>query len=299
MKIVLGADRAAADGHTPSVELLKRLRFGNAQVEIVHVVPPPIYTGWEYDPVIAPAVLAEVIAQDTASAQVQMDALAQELGSALSPTVTVLTGNPTELLMIEADKTQADLLAINGTNAGPLVAFLTGSVARGLVIGAHQSVLIARKAAPDPLRPLRAVLATDHSPYAERCLEKLTAFWPQGIQHITVLTSYPEERIRAMEPLLPQLGVGPVEAVQETLEAKNNTLIQKLSGCFHPMLTTFSSEVSPLDVHEAIAQTMKQTDADLLILGAHGHSFLERLTLGSTSFRESVFSPYSVLVLRA
>lgn len=299
MKIVLGADRAAAGGQTPSVELLKRLRFSNASVEVVHVVPPPIYTGWEYDPVIAPAVLAEVVQQDKASAQVLMEKVADGLGAPLSPSVTVLTGNPTEVLMTHADQTQAELLAINGTSAGPLVAFLTGSVARGLVIGAHQSVLIARKTSTDPLRPLRAVLATDHSPYAERCLEKLTGFWPQGIQHITVLTSYPEERIRSMEPLLPQLGVGPVEAVRETLEAKNNTLIQKLSGCFHPMLTTFSSEVSPLDVHEAIAQTMKLADADLLILGAHGHSFLERLTLGSTSFRESVFSPYSVLVLRA
>lgn len=302
MKIILGADRAAATGHSPAVDKLKRLRFAGATVTVVNVVPPPIYTGWEYDPGIAPAVLADAIKADCDSARALMSQVAEELGASLSPTVRVLTGNPTECLMNEADQIQADLIAVNGTSAGPLVAFLTGSVARGLVIGAHQSVLVARQRhsfQEGEIRPLRAVLATDHSPYAERCLEKLMVFWPQGIQHITVLTSYPEDRIRAMEPLLPELGVGPVEAVRETLEAKNTALIQKLSACSHPMLTTFSSEVSPLPVAEAISQAMEQNGADMLVLGAHGHSFLERLTLGSVSFRQAVFAPYSVLVLRA
>lgn len=298
MKIVLGADLAMAAGDSPAVGLLKRLRFVDAQTDVMHVVPPPVYTGWEYDPVIAPSVLAEIAQRDRDSANEALEKIVAEVGSGLGAKAVVATGNPTERLMAHADESHADLVVINGTVAGPLVAFLTGSVARGLVIGAHQSVLLARGKA-DPLRPLRAVLATDHSPYSERCITRLTQLWPQGIQHITVLTSYPEDRIRAMEPMLPQMGVEPVEAVKETLETKNNALIQKLSGCFHPMLTTFESRVSALGVHEAITAAMKETDADLLILGAHGHSFLERLTLGSVSFRESVFAPYSVLVVRA
>lgn len=297
MKIVLGADLAMAAGGSPAIGLVKRLRFPNVQVDVLHAVPPPVYTGWEYDPVIAPSVLSEITARDLASAQEAMAKLVEELEGIEARPVAV-TGNPAERLMAYADEHQADLLAVNGTVSGPLVAFLTGSVARGLVIGAHQSVLLAR-GTTDPMRPLRAVLATDHSPYSERCITKLTQLWPQGIQHVTVLTAYPEERLRAMEPMLPQMGVGPVAALKETLEVKNNAVIQQLSGGFHPMLTTFESRVSPLGVHEAIAETMKETQAELLILGAHGHSFLERLTLGSTSFRESVFAPYSVLVVRA
>lgn len=298
MKIVLGADLVMAAGSSPVVELLKRLRFREAQTDVVHVVPPPIYTGWEYDPVIAPSVLAEIAQRDRESATEAMEKVVADAGAALGARAVVVMGNPTERLMVHADENHADLIAINGTIAGPLVAFLTGSVARGLVIGAHQSVLLARGKSEE-LRPLRAVLATDHSPYSERCMARLTELWPQGIQHITILTSYPEDRIRAMEPMLPQMSVEPSQAVRETLEAKNTALIEKLSGCFHPMLTTFESRISPLSVHEAIAEAMKESDADLLILGAHGHSFLERLTMGSTSFRESVFSPYSVLVMRA
>jgi nucleotide-binding universal stress UspA family protein len=296
MKIVLGADLAMAAGGSPAVELLKRLRFAQVQTDVVHVVPPPVYAGWEYDPVIAPSVLADVMQQDRQSAAEAMDKVVAELGGAAK--TVVVSGNATERLMAHADETQADLVVVNGTIAGPLVAFLTGSVARGLVIGAHQSVLLARGKSEE-LRPLRAVLATDHSPYAERCMARLTQLWPQGVQHITVLSAYPEERLRAMEPMLPAMTVEPSKAVREALEAKNSALIERLSGCFHPMLTTFESRVSPLPVHDAIAETMKTSDAELLILGAHGHSFLERLTLGSTSFRESVFAPYSVLVMRA
>lgn len=298
MKIVLGADLAMAAGSSPAVELLKRLRFNGAQTDVVHVVPPPIYTGWEYDPVIAPSVLADIAQQDRESAREAMEKVVADIGAGLGAKAVVVMGNPTERLMVHADETHADLIAINGTVAGPLVAFLTGSVARGLVIGAHQSVLLARGKSEE-LRPLRAVLATDHSPYSERCMAQLTHLWPQGIQHITVLTSYPEDRIRAMEPMLPQMAVEPSQAVRETLEAKNTALIETLSGCFHPMLTTFESRISPLPVHDAIAEAMKESGSELLILGAHGHSFLERLTMGSTSFRESVFSPYSVLVMRA
>lgn len=298
MKIVLGADLAMATGGSPAVGLLKRLRFPQAQVDVMHVVPPPIYTGWEYDPVVAPSVLAELAQRDQDSASDSLEKVIVELGSALQPEKVVVVGNPAGSLMGYADEKKAELIAVNGTIAGPLVAFLTGSVARGLVIGAHQSVLLARGQSEE-LRPLRAVLATDHSPYSERCIARLGALWPQGIQHITVLTSYPEERLRAMEPMLPPISVPPTEAVRETLEAKNNALIERLGNCFHPMLTTFESRVSPLPVHDAIAEAMKETNAELLILGAHGHSFLQRLTLGSTSFREAVFSPYSVLVMRA
>ncbi|MCX6366959.1 MAG: universal stress protein [Armatimonadetes bacterium] len=296
MKIVLGADLAMAGGNSPVVGLLKRLRFARAQTDVVHAVPPPTYTGWEYDPVIAPAVLAEAAQRDHEYATEATGKVVAELGGDAKPVVVM--GNPTERLMVHADESHADLIAINGTVAGPLVAFLTGSVARGLVIGAHQSVLLARGESEE-LRPLRAVLATDHSPYSERCITRLTQLWPQGIQHITVLSAFPEERIRAMEPMLPTMAVEPTQAVRETLEVKNKALIEKLSGCFHPMLTTFESRISSLDVHEAIAEAMKDSEAELLILGAHGHSFFERLTLGSVSFRESVFSPYSVLVVRA
>ena len=44
---------------------------------------------------------------------------------------------------------------------------------------------------------------------------------------------------------------------------------------------------------------MAEEQADLLILGSHGHGALERLALGSVSFHQVVATPHNVLVVRA
>jgi nucleotide-binding universal stress UspA family protein len=49
----------------------------------------------------------------------------------------------------------------------------------------------------------------------------------------------------------------------------------------------------------AIRYMMSETKADLLILGAQGHGFIERLTIGSISLYEVIAEPYNVLLIRA
>jgi hypothetical protein len=44
---------------------------------------------------------------------------------------------------------------------------------------------------------------------------------------------------------------------------------------------------------------MDAMSADLLILGAKGHGFLERITMGSVSLRQAIAGMYSTLILRA
>ena len=50
--------------------------------------------------------------------------------------------------------------------------------------------------------------------------------------------------------------------------------------------------------NEVIRNTMTSSDADLLIMGAQGHGFLDRLVIGSTSHHHFVAEPYPVLLLR-
>jgi nucleotide-binding universal stress UspA family protein len=52
-------------------------------------------------------------------------------------------------------------------------------------------------------------------------------------------------------------------------------------------------------VNDAIKQTMQEFNAQLLIVGAHGHGFFERMMLGSIALHQVVAEPHSVLVLRA
>ena len=44
---------------------------------------------------------------------------------------------------------------------------------------------------------------------------------------------------------------------------------------------------------------MRTANADLLVIGAEGHSFVERLSVGSVALDEVSNSEFSVLVMRA
>ena len=196
-----------------------------------------------------------------------------------------------------SDREQASLIAVGCSGKSAARAFFTGSVGRGLTIAAHQSLLIAKGEPKEG--PIRAVLATDHSAYANDCLDKLLELAPQGISHLTVMSAYPKEILGHLMPYLPDIVLDPSEWVEQGLEQRNQQVIQKLAplgsmgtGC------TFASRVMGMDADEAIETAMGEAEADLLILGAQGHGFVERLTTGSTSFHQVVAEPYSVFLLR-
>ncbi|MGC4043361.1 MAG: universal stress protein [Armatimonas sp.] len=296
MRILLGTDILDVAA-MPALRLLQRLRFNAAQIEAVRVVPPPAFPGWEPEGGYAPEMLAEALQVDMCRADKAVKAAAQELGdAAVGP--TVLRGSPIAELLHHANETGVDLIAINGQEGNPRLAPLIGSIARGLVLTARQSLLIARPQTGAAERPLRVVLATDHSEYADQCWGQLMRFWPRGISHLTLLTAYPEDRLKAMEPLLPAMGLSPTRAIHDQLLARNEALATRLSNCFHPACTQIDSVLSILPVHEAIAAQLKASEADLLILGAKGHGLLECLTLGSVALREALTASTSVLIVR-
>ena len=65
-----------------------------------------------------------------------------------------------------------------------------------------------------------------------------------------------------------------------------------------PICETTDWSVLQGNVTEVISAAMKRTGADLLIIGAHGHGFLERLVMGSTAMHVVGNEPWNTLVLR-
>ena len=281
MRILLGAG-ITEQASSPAVQLIKRLRFNAVQVEAVRVVQTPIFPVGEPG-MSVPLVYGNLLEEAISNAKFITDALAIELGGA-SAGGQVLHGSAASELLSRADETGADLIAVEGHEYKPVVAALIGSVARALLLGAKQSVLLAKPSDAPLDRPIRAVLATDHSEYASACWEHLIRFWPRGIEHLTVLTAYPEDQPEA----LPDITL------------RSEKVIEKLTGKLGSRETIFQTHTAPGKPSEVIAATMAQTGAELLILGAKGHSMLERLILGSVSFAQAVGEhPYSVLILRA
>lgn len=303
MNILLGIDQEA---NTDALTLVRRLRFRDANFDLDRVIPPSPWESYgglsEEGATLNYSGAQETDRQEEADARATLAAASAyfkpEDGKC---SIHIHRGRPVGTLMDHADASHTDLIAVNAARQGPVLAFVTGSVAHGLVAGAEQSVLLAREnlgGEGDTSHRVRAVLATDHSPYMNRCIELLLRFRPQGLEHVTVLTAYPEDSLDSIQSYLPNLAVSPAAAIRHDLEQRNHLLVRRLTDALHPLSTTISSQVSGEPVESAIAQAMEVTGADLLIVGAQGHTLVERLTLGSISFRQAMTAPYSVMVLR-
>lgn len=297
-KIVLGFGVSEiADREEPAIRLLGRLRFADAVIDTVHVVePPPLMFLAHVVPTVG-NVISDTMQEEERAAQQEGKVLASRLraeGMAPGATAVVFGRGIAAQLTEYADSADAALIAVGSHGKKPARAFLTGSVGRGLVIAARRSLLIV-KGGRDAVGGVRALFATDHSDYANRCLTTLLHLAPGGISHLTVLTVYPIESARAVLPLLPA-GVGdPAEWVARELQDRNAEVIRRLA----PLGCECDSCVADGHADEVIPEVLREMDADLLILGAKGHGFVERLDVGSTSLHEALTEERSVLLLRA
>lgn len=295
MRILLGVNEP--EHSRGAITLLVRLAFSNATVDVVHVVetlqfpsrrdlPEPVWDSIalaqqrRYE---AGAELAEQAASDLKSA-----------GLIAKP--RCLRGLAADSLMDYADEMEADLIAIGSRRESPVEAFFTGSVGRGLVIGARHSILVVKQE-PASQGPVTAVLATDHSAYMNDCLERLAVMAPQGIGKLIILTVY-DINLHDLEDLRrhdADLAAEWARDYEQRLHERNRALCTKLRS----LGTVCETRVLDGPPIPAINSVMQSTGAELLILGARGHGVMERLTLGSVSFHQVVAEPHSVLVLRA
>lgn len=294
--IVIGAEQA--EDFDVTYGLLRRLRFPEASLTVAHVIEP-----------VHPAALA--ISQDAAYALAQdleriLEASEKHAESVLrhatekasadgQPVTTqVLKGHRVDELLKYCESVDADLVAVGSQSKGPIASVLFGSVSRALAQHAKRSLLVAKPSKPNG--SLHAVLATDHSPYMERCLDELLRLHPTGISRLDILTAFRAEDYLKKHPVgeMPVMRMDVLERIEQDLHEANECLKQKLN----PLAPTIHSEVVRDGAIYAIAKHMKESGADLLILGAHGHSAIERLLLGSVSHHMIAIEPFPVLLLR-
>lgn len=299
MKLILGAD--GRDGDTRVANLIKRLQFSAPEsdgcyVDVVNVVESLPFLWMGAPELNSPELIQKLMERQEAEGIAAVSHIADALkGSVTRCRAMTRQGGAVDQLLAHAEDAHADLIAVGGVQESEFAAFLTGSVGRGLVIGAKKQSILVAKGDIAPEGTIKAVFATDHSKYADRCIDTLLAYAPKGIDHLTVVTAYPKEALQSLRPLLPEVVLNPAEWIFKNLEERNQQVIERLK----PFGCAFTSVVVDDDPNPVIKKTMRDTQADLLILGARGHGFMERLTLGSVSFHQVIAEPYSVLVLRA
>lgn len=270
MKVVVGIDIA---GHWKApVNLLRRLRFTDVSATLVHVIEP------------IPMVAIHPMAADPnalASVELELEKCGQnalaEAHHALGMHCEEVerTGSAATELIAEAQKRGADLIAIGGQEQGAWSSFFFGSTEKDVLADAEQSILFGKDTAKSD-GPVRAIFATDHSDFASRAADWLLEHLPTGIEQIIVFTA--------------------VEEGQDTTQATQANHDLALNFSRHGMAA--HGEARAGDPNALIEELMASHQADLLIVGAQGHGFLERLRIGSFSYSQVIHSPHSVLVVR-
>lgn len=293
MRAVVGVD--VSNAFWPVADLLQALRFPNCEVDLVHAIEPVLPDGTfpELSQANAVAELLQ-LAKDQGE-KVLQDAEARLAAAGLATQSFQRYGDVARQMIEHADEVHADLLCARTETKSYYGSLFLGSVAKGLVVGAHQSVLIAKHDC-DPAKKLTAVFATDHSPYATRCLELLLKFAPQGVEKFIVVTA------NEITPGLAALLVNDIPAVQDQapvwIAEKLNEYNEAICAKLRALAPQCESRVIEGHPNEAIKKAMVETRADLLIMGAQGHGFFERLRLGSKSFHQAMNEPHSLLILR-
>lgn len=281
MKILLGVD---SDGHYRSaLTLLARLRLQGAELTLLHADEEATF----------PVALPSTPIFSGAAAPVALRAsgyrlLEQAVGEAVSlgfePRRQYEAGHAIDQILLQAEEMPADLVVIGSRNRNPFLASLLGSTGRGLATHSTQSFLVAHGEVA-PAGPVRCVFATDNSIFADTAFERFLQWLPRGISEITVFTAI--EPFRSSD-----------QASTENHAVAAAKRCAELSARLQKMMIRSTIRLRIGNVSEEIEEAMKDTRADLLILGARGHGFAERLLLGSVSTHIVDSAKYPVLVLR-
>ncbi len=298
MKATVGID--AELRYESALTLLGRLQFPDIHLDLLHVFRP-----------LSAAVTAEISGPEPggyvpAEALEHMEEANRARGEAIleqalqkakkldpHPIGTLMLGFPTQQLMNRAEETNSDLVCVTAHRHGAFECFVLGSVCRALVIGAKQSILIA-KGNPEESGKVNVVVTTDHSAYSNRCMDRLCRMAPAGLGEVTVLSVIEPDMFIPISPEAAKVMVEEEQKHWDDVKRKTEDLRRR----FESLGAKTHAKVLLDDPRTQIAETMHETRADLLIMGAQGHGFLERIAAGSVSLQQVVAENYPVLVIR-
>jgi nucleotide-binding universal stress UspA family protein len=292
MKIVVGVDaskRAATIGG-----YISALRFADYELTLAHVLERIGEAGFSPEGGVPRDLIERFLKMQEDEANGILQSEHAELKKAgLESSKKLLTGFSGNRIVAYAEETKADVLAIGSSGKGTLEGAIIGSVGRKALISSSCSVLIAKRPVQSQ-GPLTVVFATDHSDYANRCIDRFIGWRPKGVGRAIVTTIYPEQFVQAMTSVMDNFKADVSSWVRTEFERNNQKVLQRLA----PLGAACKSRVESGNVGNVLENVMKEEKADLLVLGAQGHGFMQRLMLGSVSLDQALKRPYSVLVMR-
>jgi nucleotide-binding universal stress UspA family protein len=197
--------------------------------------------------------------------------------------VTVLDKRPVEALLAEARRVGAKAIVVGWRGHGPIGRLLLGSVSRGIVRHATCPVLVVRQRSKQVRRLL---IGIDGSDNARRAVDLVTAFPPPAGASVTLVTALEPISLpsRALLPAQVRHRVGQeLMALKAEMASNARRELDNASARLRDAgwrVRTILSSGTPLAV---LLTAVRQTQADVLVIGARGSTGLQRFVLGSVA----------------
>lgn len=208
----------------------------------------------------------------------------------------VRRGHPAEEILLAAESHPTDLIVVGSSGLSGVSRFLLGSVSDRVARHAPCPVLLARPLVNDLRRVVLGVDGSEGAAWAAGWLERLPL--PEGSEvHL----------VTAMPPHFTAFYHG--EEIWPSLQEEYDRLYERQCGMAAARLdnltTAFTlvekrsiSSVETGDPAHTLLQVAERDQADLIVVGSHGMSALDRFLLGSVSDKVLRYADCSVVVVR-
>ena len=213
----------------------------------------------------------------------------------------VLDGDIAGELIDYAERSKANLVVVGSRGENAFVVALMGSVARKMVGHSPCSVLVVRgpesKSVEENVADLAkkdkltALMAVDDSPGSQAALQAFKSYG-DGFGRLICLSVRPL-------PVYPP-AIAPMVAAMEVDNPDDRS--ESIAEAAAEELKDSADKVESMRAHghpsHEIVQAAKDIGADLIILGATRHGFIERFLIGSVAYDVAAQADCSVLVIR-
>jgi nucleotide-binding universal stress UspA family protein len=207
--------------------------------------------------------------------------------------VMVEDGAPADTIIAQAEEVGADLIVVGAIGVTGPGKHGLGSVAHGVSKHAHVSVMVARPGGESG----RILLATDFSDVAESAAHLAADEAVRRTGSLTVVHS-----VELVDPTVAMgepAAIPPIVLAAYPVEQMREVARKRLAETLVQLGVSGEIEVTEGPPSDAIVETARRRDADLVVIGASIHTGIDRLLLGNVALRVVREAPCSVLVARA
>lgn len=193
----------------------------------------------------------------------------------------------------EASKNSAEIIIMGRRGRTGLKRLVMGSVTAKVIGHASCDVLVVPKDARVELKNI--LVATDGSRYSEKAAIKAIGIAKRSGSHLTVVSVVPSESISPLDIVHSEMRR---ELIAEKEQKAAQCHIDGIRGLAEKEGVGIASLILEGRPYEAIVNTAEEKRIDLIVIGSHGKTGLEKLLMGSVAERVIVLSRCAVLVVK-